>query len=148
MCVCATATSGDSTNADNLFAFGSTILPMLGAKKEYMGSEKRQKTMIVRVRVTPQEWQTIEELADSCSLSIPELMRRMALSYIPKSTLDAQAIVKLAEINGDLGRVVGVLKLWLSTESKKKEAFNCEVPKLINDIKSLKDLLREKTMQL
>jgi hypothetical protein len=113
-----------------------------------MGSEERKKTKIVRVRVTPEEWSEIEDLAATCSLSVPEFMRRMALSYTPKSTLDAQAIIEMAKINGDLGRVAGLLKLWLSTESKKNEAFNYGIPKLVNELTALKDLLKQKVMRL
>lgn len=113
-----------------------------------MGSETRKKTRIVRVRVTPQEWDSIESLADTCSLSVPEFMRQMALGYTPKSTLDQQAVLEMAQVNGDMGRVVGVLKLWLSTESKKEEAFAHNIPRLINELRSLKDALRKKVDQL
>lgn len=136
----------------NLFAFGSTILPLQGVsavgKRGNMGSETRKKTALVMVRVTPDEREEIAALAATCSLSVPEFMRRMALSYTPKSTLDAQAIIEMAKINGDMGRVVGLLKLWLSTESKKNEAFNYSIPKLVNELTALKDLLKQKVMQL
>ncbi|OQX14057.1 MAG: hypothetical protein BWK73_10380 [Thiothrix lacustris] len=136
----------------NLFAYGSTILPLQGVsavgKRGKMGSETRKKTVLVMVRMTPEEREEIAALAATCSLSVPEFMRRMALSYTPKSTLDAQAIIEMAKINGDIGRVVGLLKLWLSTEAKKNEAFTHNIPKIVNELKELKDLLRQKAMQL
>lgn len=108
-----------------------------------MGSETRKKTRIVRTRVTPQEWQVIEALADTCSLSVPEFMRQMALGHTPKSTLDEQAILEMAKVNGDMGRIVGVLKLWLSTDQKSTEAFSYNIPNLVNELRVLKDALRK-----
>jgi hypothetical protein len=113
-----------------------------------VGSETRKKTRIVRVRVTPQEWASIESLVDTCSLSVPEFMRQMAIGYTPKSTLDAQAIIEMAQVNGDMVRVVGILKLWLSTESKKDEAFTHNIPRLINELRALKEALRKKVDKL
>lgn len=100
------------------------------------------------VRMTPQEWASIEDLADTCSLSVPGFMRQMALGYTPKSTLDQQAVIEMAQVNGDMGRVVGILKLWLTTESKKDEAFAHNIPRLINELRSLMDTLRKKVDKL
>lgn len=104
-----------------------------------MGSETRKKTRRVMVRMTPQEWESIEALADTCSLSVPEFMRQMALGFQPKSTQDADHILAVAKLAGDLGRIGGLLKLWLSTDSIKSAAFPLEVPKIINELKLLKD---------
>lgn len=113
-----------------------------------MGSEIRKKTKIVRVRVTPEEWSEIENLAATCSLSAPEFMRRLALGYTPKSTLDADHLLVVAKLGADIGRIGGLLKLWLSTESIKNQAFALEVPHLVNELKTLQSKVKEEFKKL
>lgn len=103
-----------------------------------MGSENRKKTKIARVRLTPEEWNDITSLADTCGLTTPEFMRQMSLGFTPKSNIDAQHRLNVAKQIGDLGRVGGLLKLWLSTDSIKKDAFSLEIPKIVRELKQVK----------
>lgn len=113
-----------------------------------MGSETRKKTKIARVRMTPEEWQTVEELAGMCSLSVPEFMRRTALGYTPKSNIDAQHRLNVAKQVGDLGRLGGLLKMWLSDPNKKQEGRTLRVPTILNEIVALKKQIEEEYRNL
>ncbi|KQQ66420.1 hypothetical protein ASF84_24205 [Pseudomonas sp. Leaf127] len=46
-------------------------------------------------------------------LSRSGYLRAVALNYPIRSVVDLAAVADLAKINGDLGRVAGLLKLWL-----------------------------------
>jgi hypothetical protein len=65
------------------------------------------------VWVTPEEKADIERLAATTGLSVSTYLRTLGLGYEPKSILDAEHILGLLKIGGDLGRLGGLLKLWL-----------------------------------
>lgn len=101
-----------------------------------MGSEIRKKNNIVRVRVSDPEKAEIQKLAEMCDLSVPAYMRQTALGYTPRSNIDAQHRLTVAKLQADIGRIGGLLKLWLTTDNKKQQAFSIEIPKLINELKA------------
>jgi hypothetical protein len=41
------------------------------------------------------------------------MMRRLALGYRPESIVDSRTMLELMRVRGDLGRLGGLLKLWL-----------------------------------
>ncbi len=43
-------------------------------------------------------------------------LRMLGLGYQPKSLVDNDRVIELAKINGDLGRLGGLLKLWLTND--------------------------------
>ena len=45
-------------------------------------------------------------------------LRALGLDFPVKSTLDQEAIMELAKVNGDLGRLGGLLKLWLTNQDR------------------------------
>jgi hypothetical protein len=75
----------------------------------------------LKVRVTPQERAEIERLAAATRLPVATFLRNLGLGYVPKSTLDAQHVRDLLKLGGDIGRLGGLLKLWLA-EARKASA--------------------------
>jgi hypothetical protein len=67
----------------------------------------------INVWVTADERQRIERLAAATSLPVSVYLRTLGLGYEPKSTLDAERVGDLLKACGDLGRLGGLLKLWL-----------------------------------
>ena len=45
-------------------------------------------------------------------------LRSVGIGYQPKSVLDHKAIEDLAKVNADLGRLGGLLKMWLANDEK------------------------------
>jgi hypothetical protein len=43
-------------------------------------------------------------------------MRRLALGYRPESIVDGRTMLELIRVRGDLGRLGGLLKLWLAEQ--------------------------------
>jgi hypothetical protein len=67
----------------------------------------------INVWVTADERQRIERLAAATSLPVSVYLRTLGLGYEPKSILDAERVGDLLKACGDLGRLGGLLKLWL-----------------------------------
>ncbi len=76
-------------------------------------SESRQRTMQIKVRVTPDELEAITRNAAGCSLTVPEFLRRLGRGHVPKSTFDLRTALDLCKAAGDLGRLGGLLKQWM-----------------------------------
>jgi len=71
----------------------------------------------IKVYCFPEEKQTIEQQADSTGLSKSSYLLRVGMGYPIRSIVDHHQVEELVKINGDLGRLGGLLKLWLSKET-------------------------------
>ena len=68
----------------------------------------------IKVYCFPDERQTIEQQAHSTGLSKSSYLLRVGMGYPIRSIVDNYQVEELVKINGDLGRLGGLLKLWLS----------------------------------
>lgn len=68
----------------------------------------------LKVYCFPDERQTIEHQATSTGLSKSSYLLRVGMGYPIRSIVDHHQVEELVKINGDLGRLGGLLKLWLS----------------------------------
>jgi hypothetical protein len=78
-----------------------------------MQRETRDRKRQLRVVVSASERARIEERAKAASLSVSAYLRAAGLGQPFRSTLDYEAAMALAKVNGDQGRLGGLLKLWL-----------------------------------
>ena len=95
------------------------------------------------VRVSLDEKEQIEQAAGQCDLSAPAYLRKLGLGHQPQSNADNRAVELLAHLHGDVGRVGGLLKMWLSTPEKKGFGQHLNVPDLINQLLDLQREIRE-----
>ncbi len=73
-------------------------------------------------------------------------LRALGLDMPVKSTLDQEAILELAKINGDLGRLGGLLKMWLTNQDR---AINeTRITALMASLEQTQGLLLEKVERL
>ncbi|WP_412058690.1 conjugal transfer transcriptional regulator TraJ [Bartonella sp. DGB2] len=70
----------------------------------------------LRVPVFPEEKEKIENQAKQAGLSIARYLREVGQGYEIKGVIDYVQVRELARINGDLGRLGGLLKLWLTDD--------------------------------
>ena len=70
----------------------------------------------IKVYCFPDEKQTIDQQATSTGLSKSSYLLRVGMGYPIRSIVDHHQVEELVKINGDLGRLGGLLKLWLSNE--------------------------------
>ena len=95
------------------------------------------------VWVTSEERAKIERLAAATSLSASCYLRTLGLAYQPKSTLDAERVGELLKACGDLGRLGGLLKLWLA-ERPGQGVPETDVRHLLDQIQELRGQIVEK----
>jgi hypothetical protein len=97
----------------------------------------------INVWVTAEERAQIERLAAATSLPVSVYLRTLGLGYEPKSLLDAERVGELLKACGDLGRLGGLLKLWLS-ERPGQGAPQVEIRALLHSIGELRDQIVDK----
>ena len=78
----------------------------------------RRRDRDLRVPVHPEEAQIIEEQARAVGLTIAAYLRALGTGYQPRAVVDRDQVNEMLRINGDLGRLGGLLKLWLSDDAK------------------------------
>jgi len=90
----------------------------------------------IEVWVTPDEEATIADLAAQAGLSNSGYLRAVGLNTPVRSVVDLKAVADLARANGDLGRVAGLLKLWLA-EKRGQGARPVDVERLMGEFRAL-----------
>lgn len=72
----------------------------------------------LRVPVRPDEEADIRKQAAAAGLSVAAYLRNIGLGYRVSGIVDCQQVRELARINGDMGRLGGLLKLWLTNDER------------------------------
>jgi hypothetical protein len=85
---------------------------MTGEQPEKPKTRRRGKP--IEVWVSDGEKELITARAAEAGLSRSGYLRAVGLNYPIRSVVDLVAVGDLAKVNGDLGRVAGLLKLWLA----------------------------------
>jgi hypothetical protein len=106
-----------------------------------MERRKRIREPFIKVVASAAERAEIKRLAWAASLSMSAYLRTLGLNWKPKSTLDCRAILALAKVNADQGRLGGLLKLWLS-ERPGQGAPTTDVRRLLKEIENAQAELR------
>ena len=68
--------------------------------------------------VFPEEKDEIEANAKRAGVSVARYLRDVGQGYQIKGVMDYQHVRELVRVNGDLGRLGGLLKLWLTDDAK------------------------------
>lgn len=77
-----------------------------------------RKATQLRVPVLPVEAAEIRRMAKAAELPVAAYLRSVGLGYRLHGKLDNRRVEELARINGDLGRLGGLLKLWLTDDPR------------------------------
>ncbi|WP_438811722.1 plasmid mobilization protein [Pseudomonas poae] len=70
-------------------------------------------------------------------------MRALGLNKPIRSVVDLKAVADLAKVNDDLGRVAGLMKLWL-VEKGGQGATPADIEKMMLEFRVLQTLVRAK----
>jgi hypothetical protein len=81
-----------------------------------------RKHLHLRVPVLPDEEAIIKRNAAAAGKPVAVYLRNVGMGYKVRGILDYRRVEELARINADLGRLGGLLKLWL-TNDVRTEAF-------------------------
>ena len=95
------------------------------------------------VRVTPDEKSAIESFAKQTGSSTSAYLRLLGLGYSPKSIVDNEKVLELARINGDLGRLGGLLKLWLTNDARTAKFGESTIRATLARIEATQDKMLE-----
>jgi hypothetical protein len=96
----------------------------------------------IKVYVSDEDRAAIESVAASTRLTLSDYLRRVGLGYEPRSAFDLEAVRALAKVNGDLGRLGGLLKLWLA-DHPGTGAREGDVQQLLDEIRATAAEVRE-----
>ena len=80
--------------------------------------ENQARKLRLKVSCTPEEKAQIEANARAAGMSVSRYLRNVGLGYTIQGVIDAELVRQLAKINGDQGRLGGLLKLWLTNSEK------------------------------
>ena len=117
------------------------------ARKE----KTRRESTPIKVWVTAAEKAAIAEKAGAHSMSSSRYLRALGLALPIQSTVDQRAVLDLLKINADLGRLGGLIKMWLSSDqsfaSDSGQALHRKLNGALNQIgtlqKEMSDRIRE-----
>jgi hypothetical protein len=107
-----------------------------------MKKECRDRRRQLRVVVSASERAKIEQRAHAAGLSVSAYLRTAGLGHPIKSVIDHAAVVDLAKVNGDQGRLGGLLKLWL-VDRPGRGAPEIDVRRLLERIGELQGRLAD-----
>lgn len=102
----------------------------------------------LRVPVLPDEEIQIKSNAATAGLSIAEYLRRISLGYQIQSSVDKDYVLQLVKINADLGRLGGLLKLWLTQDKRVAHFDLLTIRTLLTRIQTTQDAMFEVVKKL
>jgi hypothetical protein len=107
----------------------------------------RQRLHHLRVPVLSKENIAIKQNAANCGRSVSAYLRELGLKYKPKTILDYKAVTEMVKVNGDVGRLGDLLKMWLANNdgwlASAKEQSLPTIHALLQEIQTTQDLLFE-----
>jgi hypothetical protein len=87
----------------------------------------------LKIYVSDEDRIEIEARAAAARLTVSAYLRTLGLNHTPRNMIDQDAVLELARINGDQGRLGGLLKLWL-TDMPGKGASVIDVRRVLHQI--------------
>ena len=97
----------------------------------------------LRVPLLPTEEAAIKKMAASAGLSVAAYLRNVGMGYQVRGILDNKRVEELARINGDLGRLGGLLKLWLTDDPRTLRYGESTIRALLSKIEDTQDKMHE-----
>lgn len=87
-------------------------------RKRAAGAETLKDGQQLRVPVLQDQKRRIEANARAAGLPVATFLRNLGLNHQVTGVLDHEAVADLARVNGDLGRLGGLFKLFLTSDDK------------------------------
>ena len=88
----------------------------------------------LQVCVSPEEALRIGDAARAADLSVSAYLRALGLGYRPMAVIDLEEALKLNHLGSNLGRLGGLLKLWISDGPRPDRYSPAEFRALINGL--------------
>ncbi|OSZ33479.1 conjugal transfer protein TraJ [Alcaligenes faecalis] len=107
-----------------------------------MDDEKRvtrKSSSPIKVYCLPEERAQIEANARRAGISVARYLRDVGQGYQVKGVMDYQYVRELVRVNGDLGRLGGLLKLWLTDDPRTARFGDATILALLGRIETTQD---------
>jgi len=110
-------------------------------------SATRRERPRIRVTTDEEEALAIKTQAKAAGLSVSAYLRHVGMGYPIRSILDHERVKDLIRVNTDLGRLGGLLKLWLSNDErlslKNFPHIDRTIVAAVNKIEANQEVLRD-----
>lgn len=107
-----------------------------------MGDENRitrKGSPPIKVYCLPEERELIEANAKMAGISVARYLRDVGQGYQVKGVMDYHYVRELVRVNGDLGRLGGLLKLWLTDDPRTARFGDAMILALLARIEATQD---------
>lgn len=108
-----------------------------------MKNPTRKNTSPLKVYCLPHEREKIKALATAAGKTASSYLLAVGLGYRTKTILDNRRVEELVKINGDLGRLGGLLKLWLTNDERTAKFGESTILALLSKITDTQDSMHE-----
>ncbi|MHB8283889.1 MAG: plasmid mobilization protein [Caulobacteraceae bacterium] len=113
-------------------------LPTDMSEARRRASRRAAKPRAARIRlqvcVSPQEAQVIEDAAKSANMSVSAYLRAVGIGFQPTAAVDQDEAEKLNHLSSNLGRLGGLLKLWVSNGPRPERYSPSEFREAVNGL--------------
>ncbi len=110
---------------------------------ENLKPSTRKNSPPIKVYCLPDERRQIETNADRVGLALSSYLLTLGLGYEPRGVVDGEKVDELMRINGDLGRLGGLLKLWLTDDARTAMLGDSTIRALLSKIEDTQDLMTD-----
>lgn len=108
----------------------------------------RKHTTPIKVYCMPEERDAIKANAETTGNIASSYLLKVGVGYPIKSILDNTRVEELMKINGDLGRLGGLLKLWLINDERAATFGEPTIRGLLSKISDSQDAIHEVARQV
>ncbi|WP_044172438.1 conjugal transfer transcriptional regulator TraJ [Phytobacter massiliensis] len=105
-------------------------------------NQTRKNSAPIKVYCLPEEKMQIEANAAAAGLSVAAYWRKVGMGYDVESMVDIEQVNELSRVNADLGRLGGLLKLWLANDPRTVDFSPTLIRTLLAKIESTRQELR------
>ena len=117
-------------------------------KKNPKTIKKERRDKKLRVPVLPIEEAEIKTKAQDAGLTVAEYLRNLGLGYQVPSVIDNRKVDALLKINADLGRLGGLIKLWLTNDKRTKLIGKSQLHLTLDSIRNTQSTMLDVIMKL
>jgi hypothetical protein len=101
----------------------------------------RKNTPPVKVYCLPEERAQLQANASAARKSLSTYLLNVGLGYPVRSILDQRSVDDLLRVNADMGRLGGLLKLWLTNDERTAAFGESTIRALLAKIEATQDEL-------
>jgi hypothetical protein len=102
----------------------------------------------LRVPVLPEEEMMVKAKASEAGLTTAEYLRNLGLGYTVPSVIDNRQVDALLKINADLGRLGGLIKLWLTNDKRTKYIGKSQLHMTLDTIRETQSAMLSEIIKL